>query len=131
MDTLTAGADIATMATGLAAGTAATAWVRSQWDGWQADRRERKRRNWHGYIDVGGLNTWYVRLAEPPKTSGAVVTVEITQPDGTPDEQNAAGFRIVVQRDGFLSRSPTVAELDFLKYLRQRDGYGQRNEVIR
>jgi len=57
--------------------------------------------------------------------------VEITQPDGTPDEQNAAGFRIVVQRDGFLSRSPTVAELDFLKYLRERDGYGQRNKVIR
>jgi len=65
------------------------------------------------------------------KTSGALVTVEITQPDGTPDEQNAAGFRIVVQRDGFLSRSPTVAELDFLKYLRERDGYGQRNKVIR
>jgi hypothetical protein len=51
-------------------------------------------------------------------------------PDGTPDEQNAAGFRIV-QRDGFLSRSPTVGKLDFLKHLRKRDGYGQRNEVIR
>lgn len=127
MDALTSGADVATMATGLAAVIAATAWVRRQWDGWQADRRERMRRNWHGYIDVGGLNIWNVRLAEPPKTSGAAVTVEITRPDGTPDEQNAAGFRIVVQRDGFLSRSPTVAELDFLKYLRKHDGYGRRN----
>lgn len=66
------------MATGLAAVTAATAWGRSQWDGWQADRREGKRGNWHGYIDVGGLNTWNVSLAEPPKTGGAVATVEIT-----------------------------------------------------
>jgi len=67
MDALTAGADVAAMATGLAAVIAAAAWVRRQWDGWQADRIERKRRNWHGYIEVGGLNTWNVRLAEPPR----------------------------------------------------------------
>ncbi len=59
------------MATGLAAVTAAVAWTRNQWDGWQTQRRERKRRNWHGYIDVGGINTVPVRLAEPPKTGGA------------------------------------------------------------
>jgi len=43
----------------------------------------------------------------------------------------ASGLRIVVERDGVLSRAPTVAELEFLKYLRKRDGYGQRNLVIR
>ena len=130
MDALTTGSDIATMATGLAAVTAAAAWIRRQWDGWQADRAERKRRNWHGYIDVGGINTWHVRLAEPPKTPGAVVTVEIIRPDGTPDEQMASSMRIVVERDGLLSRAPTVAELEFLKYLRKHDGYDQRNLLI-
>ncbi len=130
MDALTAGADVGTMATGLAAVTAAIAWTRRQWDGWQADRTAHKRRNWHGYIDVGGLNTWDVRLAEPPKTAGPVVTIEVTGRDGKPDEQLAASMRNVIERDGFLARAPTVSELEFLKYLRKRDGYGQRNEVI-
>lgn len=102
-----------------------------QWDGWRADRRQRKRRTWHGYIDVGSIDTWNVRLAEPSHTNSAVVTIEITKANGTPNDQGAATFRRVVQRDGFLSRSPTVAELDFLKHLRKRQGYGQRNEPIR
>ena len=83
--------------------------MRQQYEGWQADRAARQRRDWHGYIDVGGVNTWNVRLAEPPKASGAVVTAEITKPDGTPDEQMASGMRIVIERDGFLARAPTVA----------------------
>src|SRR5215469_3784131 len=74
--------------------TAAAAWVRRQWDGRQSDRHERRRRNWHGYIDVGGINTTPVRLAEPPKTSGAVVPLEVLrEPGGKPDEQLAAGLR--------------------------------------
>jgi len=36
----------------------------------QAGRRQRKRRNWHGFMDVGGINAVPVRLAEPPKTGG-------------------------------------------------------------
>lgn len=131
MDALTTGADVATMATGLAAVTAAVAWVRRQWDGWQADRRERQRRNWHGYIDVGGIDTWYVRLAEPPKPDGPLVTLEFTSRDGTPDLNVAQSARTVIQRDGILSRAPTTGELEFLKYLRIRDGYDQRNEAIR
>jgi hypothetical protein len=128
MDALGDGADIGTMATGLAALTAAVAWVRNQWDGWQEQRRERRRRNWHGYIDVGGINTVPVRLAEPPGTAGAVVTVEVLrEPGGGPDEQLAAGLRTVVIRDGFLSRPPTTGELEFLKYLRVSQGYDERN----
>jgi len=106
MDALTIGADVATMATGLGAVTAAAAWVRRQWDGLQSDRHERQRRNWHGYIDAGGINTMPVRLAEPPKTSGAVGTLEVLrEPGGKPAEQLAAGLRIAVERDGFLSRA--------------------------
>jgi hypothetical protein len=131
MDALTTGADVGTMATGLAAVTAAVAWVRNQWDGWQSQRRERQRRNWHGFIDVGGINTVPVRLADPAAPSGAVVAVEVLrEPGGRPDEQMAAGLRIVVERDGFLSRAPTVAELEFLKYLRRREGYPDRNVRI-
>jgi hypothetical protein len=132
MDALTAGADIGTMATGLAAVTAAVAWTRNQWDGWQVQRRERKRRNWHGYIDVGGINTVPVRLAESPKTAGAIVTLEVLDKfGGKPDEQLAAGLRIFVQNSGFVSRPPTEAELEFLIHLRKREGYNERNLVIR
>ena len=31
------------------------------------------------------------------------------------------------ERDGFLSRAPTVGELEFLKHLRVREGYDKRN----
>jgi hypothetical protein len=128
MDALATGADIGTMATGLAAVTAAVAWTRNQWDGWQTQRRERKRRNWHGYIDVGGINTVPVRLAEPPKTGGATVTIEVLdKPGGKPNEQLAAGLRIMIGNDGFVSRPPSVAELEFLMYLRKNQGYDQRN----
>jgi hypothetical protein len=132
MDGLGDAANIATIATGTAAVTAAMAWVRAQWTGWQAQRVARKRRNWHGYVDVGGIDTVPVRLAEPPKTAGAIITIEVLdKPDGKPDEQLAAGLRIAIQNYGFLSRPPTVAELDFLKFLRKRDGYNRRNVVIR
>lgn len=80
-----------------------------------AQRRERKRRNWRGYVDVSGINTVPVRLAEPPKTSGATVNIEVLdKPGGKPDEPLAAGSRIMIGNDGFVSRPPSVAELEFL-----------------
>jgi hypothetical protein len=42
----------------------------------------------------------------------------------------AASLRIVVGRDGQLSRAPSVAELEFLKYLRKNGGYDRRNVRI-
>jgi hypothetical protein len=69
-----------------------------------AQRRERQRRNWHGYIDVGGINTVHCRLAEPPKARGAIITLEVLdKEDGKPDEMLAAGMRIVIERDGLAS----------------------------
>jgi hypothetical protein len=93
MDGLGDAADIATIATGIAA----VAWVRAQWNGWQGQRHERQRRNWHGYIEVGGINTVSVRLAEPPQTAGATVTIEVLrEAGGQPDEQLASGLRTIV-----------------------------------
>ena len=131
MDGLSAGADIATMLTGLSAMTAAYVFVRGQLDGLRAQRAYRQRRCWHGYIDVGGIDTWHVRLAEPPGTGGAVVQLEFTQPDGSPTPEFARSARLVVERCGMLSRPPTTGELEFLKYLRKHEGYGQRNLLIR
>jgi hypothetical protein len=69
-----------------------------------------------------------VRLAEPPKTGGATVTIEVLdKPGGKPHEQLAAGLRIMIGNEGFASRPPTVAELDFLIHLRKDQGYDQRN----
>jgi hypothetical protein len=68
------------------------------------------------------------RLAEEDQSRGAIVALEVLRKaGGEPDEQLAAGLRIMIQNEGMISRPPSAAELDFLKYLRQHDGYDQRN----
>jgi hypothetical protein len=131
MDALGDAADIATIATGLAAVTAAVAWVRNQWDGWQAQRRARHLRNWAGYIDVGGVDAWYVRLAEAEDETSATVTLEVTDREGRPDTGMARNLRIHARADGQLGRVPTPAELEFLRHLRVNEGYDKRNMLIR
>lgn len=51
----------------------------------------------------------------------------LDKPGGKPNEQLAAGLRIMIGNDGFVSRPPSVAELEFLMYLRKNQGYDQRN----
>ena len=131
MDSWTIGADIGTMLTGLSVLAAAFLWGRNQWDQRQQRRRETRLRNWHGYIDVGGINTWYVRLADDPKTPTAMVTLEVIDRAGKPDDTTAYNLRTCVERDGMLSRAPTPSELEFLTYLRKDEGYGQRNRIVR
>ena len=122
MDALTAGADIATMATGLAAVTAAYVWIMGR----IRDRREHKaavaERNWRGYINPGGINGWDVRLAEDPGSPTPRVVLEVL---GNNAENWADNLRQTVLRDGKLSRSPTVEEWDFLRYLYRERGYGK------
>jgi hypothetical protein len=131
MDGWTIGAGIATMLTGLSVLTAAIVWTRTQWDQWQVHRAETRLRNWHGYIDVGGIDTWYVRLADDPKTPTARVVLEVIDRPGNPDEAVAYNVRLRVEQDGMLSRSPSSGELEFPTYLRKDQGYGQRNRVVR
>ncbi len=131
MDVMTAGADIGTMLTGLSAVTAAYVWTRSQWGGWRQEKLARSRRTWHGYVALEGVDTWYVRVAaDGGRQAGQVVLEVLSGQDGSPDEMLAQGVRIVAERDGMLSRSPTPEEFEFLKDQRKERGYG-RGFIIR
>jgi hypothetical protein len=126
MDGWTIGADIATILTGLSVLTATIVWVRKQWGEFRTQQVERRYRNWHGFIMLEAVDTWYVRLAEQPDMPPGRVALDVLQTkDGEPDSQLAQGLRINVQRDGMLSRSPTPAEFDFLKDMRKERGYGK------
>jgi len=61
-----------------------------------------------------GINDWYVRLAEDPKTLAARVVPEVVGKDGEPDAAMAASMRQIIGQDGMLARVPTPEEYDFL-----------------
>lgn len=124
MDVWTAGADIGTMLTGLSAVTAAYVWTRGQLRDRQARRAALAARNWHGYIELGGINSWYVRLAEDPETPTARVVLDVTDRDGNPDEHWAHNMRQTITEDKMLARAPTPEEHDFLAALRKERRYG-------
>ena len=126
MDVLTTGADIGTMVTGISALTAAITWTAGRW----RERQERlaaiRLRNWHGFVMLEGVDTWYVRLAEDdPGNPSARVVVEVIDPNGQPAPALAVNMRHRADGDGMLSRSPTPEEFDFLKALRKEKGYGK------
>lgn len=130
VDGWTIGADVATMLTGLSAVTAAATWLISRYRAWKAERDRTLARNWHGFIMTNGINDWYVRLIDEPKTPTAVVPIEVIDRNGTPDPQMAYGLRTMVKADGMLARVPTEGEYAFLKYLHKELGYG-KGQVIR
>ena len=51
--------------------------------------------------------------------------LDVVNKDGTPNEQLAHSMRQIVTNDGWLSRSPTPAEYDFLQYLHKKNAYGK------
>jgi hypothetical protein len=119
------GADVGMMLTGVSAATAAYVWTQGQFRA----RRERKEamrlRNWHGYIEVGGINTWFVRLAEEPETPTSRVVLDVVDNDGNQRENEAQNMRQRIINDGRLARAPTKAEWDFLVHLKKARGYGK------
>jgi hypothetical protein len=125
MSWMTSGADVGTMVTGAAALTAVIVWVKGQVEGWQAKRLARAHRNWNGYIDVGGVVTWGVRLVprQPGDPEGRVV-LDVVNGDGTPNIQMAQQMGTVVQTDGFISRAPTPEQWRFLIDLRHQQPRG-------
>src|SRR6266516_2369799 len=84
MDPLTAGADVGAMLTGLSAVTAAYVWTRRQVRERRERRAARSARNWHGYIEPGGINSWDVRIAEDPAEPTARVVLDVADSDGNP-----------------------------------------------
>jgi hypothetical protein len=119
------GADIAEMASGLSIVVGVTVWIRRQVQNWKQQRAVERERNWHGFIDLGMLDTWYVRLVEVPDSPTARVMLDVINRDGSLNEQHAYSVRQIISSDGRLSRSPTVAEYDFLQYLHKKNGYGK------
>lgn len=119
------------MATGLSAMTAAYIWTRGQVRDWRQQRAEKSARNWHGYIEVGGINSWYVRLAEDPAEPTARVVLDVVDRNGNPDASWAQNMRQRIAGDGMLARAPTTEEYDFLIALRGERGYGKGGYVVR
>lgn len=119
------GANFATIATGLSALTAAFVWVRKQREERQERRAAVQNRNWHGYVMPEGINDWFVRLAEDPKTLTARVIFEVVDRDGDPDPAMAHSMREIAKGDGRLARAPTEEEWSFLMAQRKERGYGK------
>lgn len=125
MNWITGGADIATMATGLSAVTAAATWIAGRWRGWRQEKALTAHRNWHGYIPSGTIASWHVRLAEEPDTPSAKVVLEVVDRDGNPDPYTAPSLRRTIDADGKLARVPTPQEYEFLGFLSKKFGYGK------
>lgn len=125
MNLMTDGTGIATMLGGLSVLTATSVWVRGQWRQRQEQKAVTRSRNWSGYIDRGGINEWYVRLVEDPKTVTSTVVLEVVDSKGEPHGGRAHDLRERIKRDGQVARVPTPEEYDFLKYLQKKRGYGK------
>jgi hypothetical protein len=126
MDWMTGGADVATMATGVSAVTAAATWTAGRWRAWRREKAAIAERNWHGYIPVNGIDGWDVRLAEDPDSPTPRVVIEVLASNA---ENQAHNMRQVILRDGKLSRAPTAEEWDFLRHLHKEYGYGEGTPV--
>lgn len=130
VDFWTYGVDIATMATGLSAVTAASVWTHGRWRAWRNHVAERKHHIWNtGYIMNGLIQSWAVRLADddaPDGRTGRVSLEVLREPGGESDPQMVATFRQHIKRVGRLTMPPTPEQEAFLKELeraRRRDGF--------
>lgn len=124
------GANIATMIGSLSVITALIVWAARSCQRWIRRREEARQRNWHGSIEVGGIDTWYVRLIEHPTEPTARVVLEVLDAAGKPTETGGHHMRQRASADGRLSRSPTTGELEFLRHLRAERGYA-KSPIVR
>jgi hypothetical protein len=115
------GADIATMATGLSALTAAGVWTAGRWRAWRNQAAEKKHHVWNtGYIMNGLIQSWFVRLAAddaPDGRTGRVVLEVLREAGGESDPQMVDTFRAQVRTGGRLVMPPTAEQEAFLKEL--------------
>jgi hypothetical protein len=72
-----------------------------------------------------GINHWFVRLAEEPKTLSATVVLEVLDREGDPDPAMVHSMRQIAKADGRLARAPTEEEWSFLIAQRKERGYGK------
>lgn len=103
------GANIATILGSLSVITALVVWGAERWQRSKKRRHETRLRNWHGSIDIGGIDTWYVRLPEMPSEPTARVVLEVLDADdGSPTVTGGSRMRKRIIADRRQSRSPTT-----------------------
>jgi hypothetical protein len=125
MDGWTIGADIGAMLTGLSVLTATIVWTRTQWRDWRYRKAQVNQQNWHGYIMLGMISDWSVRLAEDPQEATARVVLDVLDNRGNPDINGAQNLGQRIASDGMIARVPTPEEYAFLKALHKERRYGQ------
>jgi hypothetical protein len=130
MNFWTYGVDIATMATGLSAFTAASIWTWGRWSAWRDHVAEKKLHVWNtGYLMMGLVQSWDVRLAAddtPDGRTGRVILDVLREAGGDSDPQMVATFRQHIEKGGRLTVPPTVKQEAFLNELeraRRRNGF--------
>lgn len=116
-------ANIATILGSLSVIAALVVWGKGQWRSWQRRKHAKSRRNWDGFIDLSGVGSWYVQLAEEPTEATAKVVLEVVDSKGEPFENGAYAMRNIIRDNGQLSQSPTPEQRDFLKHLRNERRY--------
>lgn len=126
------GADVATMVGSLSVLVAVVVWCQHQRRDWRVRRAERRLRNWHGYIALGGIASWHVRVVETqaPAEPTACVVLEVVDGKGKPAIGRADALRQQVKRDKMLARVPTPTEHQFLGDLQKDHGYGQDPSAV-
>jgi hypothetical protein len=129
MDLITIGADVGQMLAGGVVVTVVPVWIRKQLGERRRKNAARQLRNWHGYIPLGAMSSWYVRLAEDPESPTSRVVLEVLKPNGEPDPNMAYNLRQRIVKDGMLARVPTEGEYEFLKALHKERGYGEGSIV--
>ncbi|MFE3173123.1 hypothetical protein ACFXPA_24410 [Amycolatopsis sp. NPDC059090] len=119
------GAWIATILGGGSVVAAVVVWIRNQFRRRRELQSARRHRDWHGYIHVGMLSSWHVRVADAPETpTGRIVLAVLDGPDGAPDVNRAHSMRVQVARDGMLARVPSPEQYEFLASLHRNRGNG-------
>jgi hypothetical protein len=120
MSWLEVGAEVGTMATGLSAATAAFVWVRRQLQERREAKAGRAYRCWNGFIIQEGVFTGFVRLITEPNAPPERVTLDVINPDQSPNPNMAHSLRQIIESDGMISRSPSVEQGAFLNDLRRK-----------
>jgi len=114
-------ADAATDAAGQTVLLALAVWV---WNQHRARRGEKERttlRDWEGYVTVGGVTAWRVRVAERPDEPSARVMLEVLDDDGTePDPNKTHTLRQQLEADRMLAKVPSPEQYEFLKTLTRK-----------
>ncbi len=124
------GAAIGTMLVALPVVFTGMRWVRDLISSWRGRKAQTQRRTWHGYIDLHGIDTWYVEPEDAPNEPSAKVVLTVVDRHGNPSETMAQALRQTAGRDRMLCRTPNSEEYEFLVALRKDRGYGHGSTPI-